>query len=77
MIGALSAWTGWQATVTLEAHIPAHARRVSWKSSKKSKKDIKKKGADLYALLGLKNERFLATPKQIKDGGWPHGIQGA
>ena len=21
------------------------------------------------ALLGLKNERFLATPKQIKDGG--------
>ena len=42
--------------------------RVSWKSSKKKKRDGKKKGADLYALLGLKNERFLATPKQIKDG---------
>ena len=41
---------------------------MSWKSSKKNKRDGKKKGADLYALLGLKNERFLATPKQIKDG---------
>lgn len=47
---------------------------MSWKSSaKKKKKDSKKKGADLYDLLGLKNERFLATPKQLKDGEgeWP------
>ena len=41
---------------------------VTWKSSKKKKKETKKKGADLYALLGLKNERFLATPKMLKDG---------
>ncbi len=42
---------------------------VNWKGTKKKKKDGKdKKGPDLYALLGLKNERFLATPKQLKDG---------
>ena len=46
---------------------------MSWKSSKKKKKETKKKGSDLYALLGLKNERFLATPNQLKNGGltWP------
>jgi hypothetical protein len=45
-----------------------YINRVSWKGSKgKNKKDVKKKGTDLYALLGLKNERFTATPKQLKD----------
>lgn len=45
------------------------SRRVSWKgSNKKKKKDSKKKGEDYYALLGLKNERWTATPKQLKDG---------
>jgi hypothetical protein len=55
----------------IQSHVH-HARTfndsVSWKSSKKKKKETKKKGSDLYALLGLKNERFLATPNQLKNG---------
>jgi hypothetical protein len=41
--------------------------RVSWKGSKKKKKS-KREGVDMYALLGLQNERWTATEKQIKDG---------
>lgn len=49
-------------------------RSVNWKGSKKKKdKKGKDKGQDLYALLGLQNERFMATEKMIKDGGWGKG----
>ncbi|GBF99777.1 hypothetical protein Rsub_12217 [Raphidocelis subcapitata] len=41
---------------------------VSWKRSKSKRKlsDKKKKEADYYALLGLQNERWMATESQIK-----------
>lgn len=45
------------------------ARSVNWKGSKKKKVKGKKEGQDLYALLGLQNERWTATEKQVKDGG--------
>lgn len=41
---------------------------VNWKSSKKKKAKGKDKGQDLYQLLGLQNERWTATPTQIKNG---------
>jgi len=42
---------------------------VNWKGSKKKKNKGKKEGQDLYLLLGLQNERFMATEQQIKNGG--------
>lgn len=42
-------------------------RRVSWKGTKKKSKRKKDK-QDLYALLGLKNERWTATESQLKNG---------
>ena len=43
--------------------------RTSWKSKgKKKKKDDKSQKLDLYALLGLQNERWTATEAQIKLG---------
>jgi hypothetical protein len=46
---------------------------VSWKRSKSKRKldDKKKKEADYYALLGLQNERWMATDSQIKLGALP------
>lgn len=43
---------------------------VSWKRSKSKRKlaDKKRKEADFYALLGLQNERWMATEQQIKLG---------
>ena len=35
--------------------------RTSWKSKGKKKKDDKSQKLDLYALLGLQNERWTAT----------------
>ncbi len=50
---------------------PAHGARtlcrVNWKGSKK-KKQKKKEGLDLYALLGLANERWTANENQLKNG---------
>ncbi len=47
---------------------PFTIRSVAWKkSSKKKEKKKEKKKDDLYALLGLKNERWMATPKMLKD----------
>ncbi|KAF5833235.1 hypothetical protein DUNSADRAFT_10516 [Dunaliella salina] len=40
---------------------------VNWKGSKKKKTKGKKEGQDLYLLLGLQNERFMATDNQIKN----------
>ncbi|KAJ9525224.1 hypothetical protein QJQ45_020748, partial [Haematococcus lacustris] len=40
---------------------------VSWKGSKKKKDKKKERGVDWYALLGLQNERWTATEKQLKD----------
>ena len=47
-----------------------HAHRTSWKrQGKKKKKDEKgQQKVDLYALLGLANERWTATEAQIKLG---------
>lgn len=46
--------------------------RTSWKSKGKKKKDDKSQKLDLYALLGLQNERWTATEAQIKlgEGHW-------
>jgi hypothetical protein len=56
----------WFATL-LTWGFPVH--RVSWKGKKKKKKkDDKSKKEDLYALLGLQNERWTATEAQIKLG---------
>mmetsp|Transcript_36400 Transcript_36400/g.102819 ORF Transcript_36400/g.102819 Transcript_36400/m.102819 type:complete len:682 (-) Transcript_36400:227-2272(-) len=38
-----------------------------WKSKGKKKKKKKSERGDLYALIGLKNERWTASEKQIKD----------
>ena len=43
-------------------------RRINWKSKKKKKKKGKDNRLDLYALLGLQNERWTATDAQIKLG---------
>lgn len=62
-------WLRAPITLAPPCRYPTPSRRVSWKgSNKKKKKDSKKKGEDYYALLGLKNERWTATPKQLKDG---------
>ena len=42
--------------------------RINWKSKKKKKKKGKDNRLDLYALLGLQNERWTATDAQIKLG---------
>ena len=42
--------------------------RTNWKSKKKKKKKGKDGRLDLYALLGLQNERWTATDAQIKLG---------
>lgn len=44
-----------------------------WKSKGKGKKKKKKseESDDLYALIGLKNERWTASDKQIRDGAAP------
>lgn len=42
--------------------------RVNWKGSKRRKDKKKKEGQDMYALLGLANERWMATESQIKNG---------
>lgn len=47
---------------------------VSWKRSKSKRKlasDKDKKRKDLYALLGLQNERWTATEQQLKLGAPP------
>ena len=41
-------------------------RRAKWRGKGKKKKSKKKEGEDLYALLGLQNERWTATAEQIK-----------
>ncbi len=45
-----------------------HLCRTNWKSKKKKKKKGKDGRLDLYALLGLQNERWTATDAQIKLG---------
>jgi len=45
--------------------------RTNWKSKKKKKKKGKDDRLDLYALLGLQNERWTATDAQIKLGETP------
>lgn len=41
---------------------------VQWKGKKKKQSKSKRSGDnDLYALLGLANERWTATEKQLKD----------
>lgn len=43
--------------------------RVQWKGKgKKKKKQVDDGRVDLYALLGLQNERYLATDADIKNG---------
>lgn len=42
-------------------------RRVSWSGRKKKQKRSKEKH-DYYALLGLENDRWLATEAQIQKG---------
>ena len=42
--------------------------RINWKSKKKKKKKGTDNRLDLYALLGLQNERWTATDAQIKLG---------
>ena len=46
---------------------PFFSSSVNWKGSKK-KKAKKKEGVDLYALLGLQNERWTANEAQLKNG---------
>ncbi len=42
---------------------------VNWKGGAKKKRKVKKRSdADLYALLGLQNERWTATDAQMKNG---------
>lgn len=41
---------------------------MSWKGTKKKKAKGKKEGQDMYALLGLQNERWTATEVQLKNG---------
>ena len=48
--------------------------RTNWKSKKKKKKKGKDGRLDLYALLGLQNERWTATDAQIKLGE-PHSAR--
>ena len=43
-------------------------RRTNWKSKGKKKKKGGSDRVDLYALLGLQNERWTATELQIKNG---------
>lgn len=43
-------------------------RRTNWKSKGKKKKKGSSDRVDLYALLGLQNERWTATELQIKNG---------
>ena len=43
------------------------ARRVSWSGKKKKQKRSKEKH-DYYGLLGLGNDRWLATEAQIQKG---------
>jgi len=43
-------------------------RRTNWKSKGKKKKKGASDKVDLYALLGLQNERWTATEGQIKNG---------
>ena len=45
----------------------AAARRVSWSGKKKKQKRSKEKH-DYYGLLGLGNDRWLATEAQIQKG---------
>jgi DnaJ family protein C protein 2 len=51
---------------------------VSWKRSKSKRKlsDKKKKDTDYYALLGLQNERWMATDQQLKLGAWLRWLWG-
>ncbi len=44
------------------------SRRTNWKSKGKKKKKGGSDRVDLYALLGLQNERWTATELQIKNG---------
>jgi hypothetical protein len=50
------------------AHIAFLSCRTNWKNSKKKKSKSKKEGQDLYLLLGLQNERWMANANQIKNG---------
>ena len=53
--------------ITSKSHV-SFLCRTNWKSKKKKKKKGKDGRLDLYALLGLQNERWTATDAQIKLG---------
>ncbi len=56
------------ASTTVECSMcPCTTRRAKWQGKgKKKKKKKSDEDSDLYALLGLQHERWMATPEQIK-----------
>ena len=48
--------------------IPRARRRVSWKGKKNKKQKRAEDKHDYYKLLGLENERWMATEAQIHKG---------